>query len=52
MAQQILVVAVVAIAFAASVWKLMPVRGRLRVLLALDAWASRRPALAACANDR
>jgi hypothetical protein len=47
MAQQILVVAIVTLAAAASVWKLMPARRRLRVLLALDAWASRRPKLAA-----
>jgi hypothetical protein len=47
MAQQILVAALVAIAFTASAWKLMPARTRLRVLLALDAWASRRPNLAA-----
>jgi hypothetical protein len=46
MAQQIFVAAIVALAVAASVWKLMPARRRLRVLLALDAWASRRPKLA------
>jgi hypothetical protein len=47
MAQQILVIAVVTIAFAVSVWKLMPARRRLRALLAVDAWAARRPNLAA-----
>jgi hypothetical protein len=45
MAQQILVAAIVTIACVASVWKLMPAKRRLRVLLALDAWAARRPAL-------
>ena len=37
MAQQILVAAIVVIAFAASAWKLAPARRRLRVLIALDA---------------
>jgi hypothetical protein len=41
MTQQILVAAIVSFAFAASAWKLMPARRRLRVLLALDAWAAR-----------
>lgn len=44
--QQILVAAIVAIAFAVSVWKLMPARRRLRALLALDAWAARHPRFA------
>ena len=43
--QQILVAAIVSIALAVSVWKLMPARRRLRVLLALDAFASRHPRL-------
>ena len=46
MTQQILVAAIVTVALAASVWKLMPARRRLRVLLALDAWAARHPRLA------
>ncbi|HYI87227.1 MAG TPA: DUF6587 family protein [Burkholderiales bacterium] len=43
--QQLLVATIVGIAIVASVWKLMPAKRRLRVLLALDAWAARRPAL-------
>jgi hypothetical protein len=43
--QQILVAAIVGIALLVSVWKLMPARRRLRVLLALDAWAARHPRL-------
>jgi hypothetical protein len=43
--QQLIVAAIVLAALAASVWKLMPARRRLRVLLALDSWAARRPAL-------
>ena len=46
MAQQIIVAAIVTIALAASVWKLMPARRRLRALLAMDAWAGRHPRLA------
>jgi hypothetical protein len=46
MAQQIIVAAIVTIALAASVWKLMPARRRLRALLAMDAWAVRHPRLA------
>lgn len=46
MLQEILVTVIVVAAFAVSVWKLMPARRRLRALLALDAWAARRPALA------
>jgi hypothetical protein len=45
--QQIVVAVIVTVALAASVWKLMPARRRLRALLALDSWASRRPRLAA-----
>jgi len=44
--QQVLVAAIVTLALAVSVWKLMPARRRLQVLLALDHWASRRPRLA------
>jgi hypothetical protein len=43
--QQVLVAAIVGIAFLVSVWKLMPARRRLRALLALDAWAARHPRL-------
>jgi hypothetical protein len=46
MIQQLIVAAVVIVAFVASVWKLMPARRRLRALLALDAWAAGHPALA------
>jgi hypothetical protein len=46
MIQQLIVVAVVIVACAASVWKLMPARRRLRALLSLDSWAARRPSLA------
>ena len=46
MTQQILVAAIVVIAFAASAWKLAPARRRLRVLLAIDGWAARHPRLA------
>jgi hypothetical protein len=45
MVQQLIVAPIVAAALAVSVWKLMPARRRLRVLLALDAWAARHPAL-------
>jgi len=46
MLQDVLVGLIVIVAFAACVWKLMPARRRLRALLAFDAWAARRPALA------
>jgi hypothetical protein len=46
MLQEILVGFIVIAAFTACVWKLMPARRRLRALVALDAWAARRPALA------
>jgi len=46
MAQQIMVAVIVVIAFAVSAWKLAPARRRLRVLVALDAWAVRHPRLA------
>ena len=45
MAQEILVAGIVAIAILVSVWKLMPARRRLRVLLSVDAWAARHPRL-------
>lgn len=45
--QQILVAVIVIAAFGVSVWKLMPARRRLAVLLAVDRWASRRASLAA-----
>jgi hypothetical protein len=47
MAQQILVAAIVTLALVVCVWKLMPARRRLLMLLAVDGWASRHPALAA-----
>jgi hypothetical protein len=46
MIQQLIVAAIVLAGFAASVWKLMPAKRRLRALLALDSWAARRPRLA------
>jgi hypothetical protein len=46
MLQDLLVAIMVLAALGFSVWKLMPARRRLRVLLALDAWSARRPALA------
>jgi hypothetical protein len=45
MIQQIIVAAIVIVALAASVWKLMPARRRLRALLALDSWAAKHPVL-------
>jgi hypothetical protein len=45
MVQQILVTVIVTFALAVSVWKLMPARRRLRALVALDAFAARRPGL-------
>jgi len=45
MLQQILVTVIVLAAAAFSAWKLMPARRRLRLLLALDAWAQKRPQL-------
>ena len=49
MLQEILVAVIVTGALLFSVWKLMPARRRLRALLALDAWAARRPAARALA---
>ena len=46
MLQEILVGLIVIAAFVVCVWKLMPARRRLRALMAIDAWAARRPALA------
>ena len=43
--QLVLVASIVSIALGVSVWKLMPARRRLQVLLALDAWATRHPRL-------
>ena len=43
--QQVLVAVIVSIALAVSVWKLMPARRRLQVLLALDGWAARHPSV-------
>lgn len=45
MFEAILVAIIVLIAFAASVWKLMPGRRRLLVLLAVDRWAAKYAAL-------
>jgi hypothetical protein len=47
MFQQILVAVIVMAAATFTVWKLLPARRRLRVLLSLDAWAASRPRLAA-----
>jgi hypothetical protein len=47
MLQEIVVGLIVIAASVACVWKLMPARRRLRALIAIDAWAARRPALAA-----
>ena len=47
MAQQFLVAIIVGFALTVSVWKLMPARQRLRMLVAVDAWAARRPRLSA-----
>jgi uncharacterized protein DUF6587 len=46
MFQQILVAVIVIAAAAFSVWKLLPARRRLRLLLALDGWAAAHPHLA------
>ncbi|HUQ10197.1 MAG TPA: DUF6587 family protein [Steroidobacteraceae bacterium] len=40
--QQLIVILLVAIAAAFSVWKLMPARRRLQAMLALDAWLAHR----------
>ena len=44
--QQVLVAFLVCAALAFSVWKLMPARGRLRLLFAIDRWSAKRPRLA------
>lgn len=46
MLQLFAVALIVSAAAVATVWKLMPARRRLRVLLALDEWAARHPRLA------
>jgi hypothetical protein len=46
MFQEIVVGLIVIAAFVVCVWKLMPARRRLRALIAVDAWAARRPVLA------
>ena len=46
MLQQVLVTLIIIAAAALSAWKLMPARSRLRLLLALDSWAQKRPRLA------
>jgi uncharacterized protein DUF6587 len=45
--QEILIVPIVAVAVLGSVWKLMPAKRRLRVLMSLDARAARHASLAA-----
>jgi hypothetical protein len=45
--QQILVALIVLAAAVFAVWKLMPARRRLQLLVSLDAWAARRAGLAA-----
>lgn len=47
MVQQILVIVLVSGAFLFSVWRLMPARRRLQLLLALDRRVARHPGLAA-----
>jgi len=44
--QDFLVALIVLAALGFSVWKLMPARRRLRVLLAFDGWSARHPSLA------
>ncbi len=44
--QEIIVAAVVVIAVAVSVWKLMPAKRRLKALLSLDGWAADHALLA------
>ncbi len=44
--QQFIVALIALVALAFSIWKLMPARRRLRALMAIDAWAARRPRLA------
>ena len=45
MLQELIVAALVIAACVASVWKLLPAKRRLRVLVALDLWAARHPRL-------
>jgi hypothetical protein len=42
MIQQVIVAFLVSAAVLVSIWKLMPARRRLRMLLALDAWLARK----------
>ena len=44
--QHLAVALIVLAALAFSVWKLIPARRRLQLLLALDAWSARHPSLA------
>jgi hypothetical protein len=44
--QQLIVTILVIAATLLSIWKLMPARRRLRVLLAVDGWAARHDSLA------
>lgn len=44
--QDFAVALIVLAALGFSVWKLMPARRRLRLLLALDGWSARHPAMA------
>jgi hypothetical protein len=44
--QHVIVSLLVAAATLVSVWKLMPARRRLRMLLAMDGWAARHDSLA------
>lgn len=46
MTQQVLVTLIVVAAVCVSIWKLMPARQRLRLLLAVDGWCAGYPALA------
>jgi len=46
MLQQLLVGLIVIAAAGFAVWKLMPARRRLQLLMGLDAWSAHRPALA------
>ena len=45
MAQEFLVGVIVVVAFAFAVWKLMPAKRRLSLLVKLDAWAARHRSL-------
>ena len=45
MVQQFVVALIVLAALSFSVWKLMPARRRLQLLIALDGWSARHPSL-------